>query len=417
MKRVYFCLIFLIVFLTSCSFSANFHPEFVYMSETSLPQEMPCVSSKSLTYASTTDGGITVENINGTIVAVPNVKNDDVYDDILKGIEDFLLSLDLPFNPSYVDFFVSEGFNTRTFTFFVSDTLDTIKDYKYRFSYDINTFEERNVFDFIKKEHYAEIVDVGSPTNASFEILSDGMNVFVEDSVFFISSNEFDVENQISVFYPKDYKPVIDKSEKYVAITFDDGPNPNSTADLLKTLKDNDVKATFFMVGYNIAEYPWIVRKVFNDGHDIGIHSYGHTNYSLMEFDDVINDIDKCADLIYNEIGKRPYLVRPPFGSINVDDIDTDKYFFVNWNVDPCDWKLTSAEEIANAAVKHTVPGSIILLHDIYKVSCDAADSIIKRLKADGYRFVTISEYFDLHGKTPDNKLHFYLEDYNVEES
>ena len=417
MKKVFLSFVLLLVFLTSCSFSSHYNSNLIYKSEPSLSVELSCRSSDSLTYASTTDRGISVINIDGTVVAVPNVSNDELSKKINEGIENFLFSLDLPFKPSCVDFFVSEAFNTRTYTFFVSDSIDTIKDYTYRFSYDTNTFEEKNVFDFITEENFSEVINTDYETVESFEILSDGLNVYVDGKLYYISSDSFDIEKQISVFYPEEYAPVIDRNEKYVALTFDDGPNPYSTSELLKTLKNNDVKATFFMVGYNIEEYPGVVRKVYNEGHDIGIHSYGHTNYSLMEFDDVLSDIDKCADLVYKEIGKRPYLVRPPYGSINVQDIDTDEYFFVNWNVDPCDWKLTSPEEISEEAIKYTKPGSIILLHDIYKVSCDAADIIIKKLKADGFRFVTISEYFDLQGKKPDNKLHFFLEDYNVKES
>ena len=171
------------------------------------------------------------------------------------------------------------------------------------------------------------------------------------------------------------------------------------------------------MVGYNIEEYPYLVKKVYSEGHDIGVHSYGHSNYSQLPFDKVLEDVDKCSNLIYSTIGKRPYLVRPPYGDIKEEEIDTPDYFFVNWNVDPYDWKLSSADEIAKDAIKHTRTGSIILLHDIYTVSCEAADLIITDLKQKGYRFVTISEYFDLNGKKADNKLHFFLEDYNVEKS
>lgn len=417
MKKVSLLFIFLLLFLTSCSFSSHINSHFAYESESALNIESACTPTANLAYASTTNEDISVMDMGGTIVAFPKISNPNVEEILSMEIESFLHSLDLPFKPSYVDFFVSEAYNTRTYTFFVSDTLDTIRDHTYRFSYDVNSFEKKHVLDFVSAERFLELTGEECNTVDSFEILSNGLNAFIGDSAYFISSDEFDIEKQISVFFPENYAPVIDKNEKYVAITFDDGPNPYSTTDLLKVLKDNDVKATFFMVGYNIEEYPGIVRKVYNDGHDIGIHSYGHANYSLMEFDDVLSDIDKCSDLIFNAVGKRPYLVRPPYGSINVQYIETDDYFFVNWNVDPCDWKLTSAEEISAEAVKYTRPGSIILLHDIYNVSCDAADIIIKKLKADGYRFVTISEYFNLQGKKPDNKLHFYLEDYNVKEN
>ncbi len=418
MKRFIFFVFCLFMLFTSCSFSNGMSEKTATFLNVKLSDEASMDSVETILYSQASFDTVNIVKINGTEVALPLLPTEKLNTELYKKISEFLLSLDLPYSPKTLDFYTSEGFDTKTYTFFVCDTVDSYKNLKFYFSYDTESLKLKEITDFMSKDAFTSLMlnnyNLTDVSVEEIEVLYNGINIYVNDVAYFISENSFEKEKTIDVFFPQSYNPVTDKNEKYVALTFDDGPNPNSTANLLKTLKENDVKATFFMVGYNIEEYPYLVKKVYEDGHDIGVHSYGHTNYSLMPFDEVLKDIDKCSNLIYSAVGKRPYLVRPPFGSIKVNEIDTEDYFFVNWNVDPTDWKLDNPELIAQEAIKHSTSGSIILLHDIYNVSCEAAEIIIKTLKEQGYRFVTISEYFDLNGKKPDNKLHFRLEDYNV---
>lgn len=421
MKKTFILLFSLFFVLSSCAFSSSHRNFVVNKTNTLSSSEALSVSSSSLLCATSTKDFNKFLTLNNISVPLPSLPNEELTTLLKERLEAFTKNLDLPFSITSLDYYSFEEYNTKTFTFYVPDTVDTFNSIRLYFSYDTLALREKSVYDLIDRKSLSSFLTqkygVSELTVDAIEIVQEGVNIYSGEESYFVNDEYFTFEKNINVFYPQSYLPVVDTDEKYIAITFDDGPNPYTTVPLLEILKENDVKATFFMVGYNIEEYPYVVKKVFADGHDIGIHSYKHSNYGLMKFEDVINDIDKCANLVYSAVGKKPYLVRPPFGSIKEEDINTDDYFFVNWNVDPCDWKLDSPEEIANEVLKFAKSGSIILMHDIYESSYKAAEIVIKKLKNDGYRFVTISEYFDLHGNKTDNKLHFFLEDYNVKKS
>lgn len=422
MNKIILFSITLFLFLTSCSASQVVNNNYIPQT---LKEENSLQISNSVLYA-TAQSELTREIIiDNTPVILPILPTDELNDALFIELSEFISIVHSPLKPLTIDFYTSESYDTKTYTFYESNSLESFENKKFFFSIDTVKLEKKKIEDFLSKKSLNDYMlttyKIEKFTNNydinAIEVLFDGINVYSDNTSFFVPHNLFDKEKRFSVFAPDKYNPVSINNEKYVALTFDDGPNPNSTTKLLEILKKHDVKATFFMVGYNIEEYPYIVKKVYSEGHDIGIHSYGHINYSNLTFDKVLEDIDKCSNLIYSAIGKKPYLVRPPFGAINENEINTPDYFFVNWNVDPCDWKTSDSEEIAKNAIKYTKNGSIILLHDIYNASCEAADLIISDLKEKGYRFVTISEFFDLNGNKADNKLHFFTEDYNVEKS
>lgn len=426
MKRVFnYLFISLFIILTSCSVSERTDSIPVsdtlplFSSEQILTPEEALLSGQSYLADGVTS---TITNIADSLVVLPALPTQELIDSLYTDISTYLTSLELPLGNKILDFYYEDGFSTRTFTFYLSNSSDIYNFPKFRFSYNTETLKKAEISDFLEEEEVVyllnELYGAEALTINSFAVNSNGLTLFSNGNQYFIDRALVEIEpDEIRVFHPSDYYPVTNPKEKYVAITFDDGPNPYTTPGLLDMLNEKGVKATFFMIGYNIEEYGYIVKKVYNEGHDIGIHSYGHTNYLTLTPEEIIADLDKCSNLIYTIVGKRPYLVRPPFGNINISEIDTDKYFFVNWNVDPLDWQYDSPEMIAKEAIKYVRNGSIILLHDIYKTSCDAAEIIIDELLKDGYRFVTLSEYFDLNGKKTDNKLHFFLEDYNVEKN
>lgn len=425
MKKIVLIFTVLMCLLTSCSFSsespAAYTPPMVATLER---EELPLGANSSIYYAETyvNDGvKIDIVEINGTKTAIPVLPTKELSQQLLLELDSYVTSLDLPFRPRSVDFTLSRSFSIVTYTFYVSDNNKFSDIPYYRFSYNETTCLKPEISDIITVRAFNDIMhqlytikDFSSKfTVDAIHANVNGIDIISGDDVYFIDGFYLHNATGMRVFDPDDYEPVKDGETKYVALTFDDGPNPQTTLDLLKMLDNKNVKATFFMVGYNVENYPSVVKAVCDGGHDIGIHSYGHTDYSAMAFNKVEEDLDRCSNLVYSIIEKRPYLVRPPFGSIKTGEIDSSNYFFVNWNVDPLDWKHDSPDIIADEAIKYTKTGSIILLHDIYKSSCDAAEIIIDDLTAKGYRFVTISEYFDLNGKSPDNKLHFYREDYN----
>lgn len=179
---------------------------------------------------------------------------------------------------------------------------------------------------------------------------------------------------------------------KKVAITFDDGPNPDYTEKLLTGLKERGVKATFFLLGKEIEKYPDIVKKIHEDGHVIGTHSYEHVNLCNLNDTAAKEQVNKTNTAIYELTGKYPEYIRPPFGcwKSNLDYETT--MIEVLWDVDPLDWKTDNSGVIAQRVISKVQENDIILLHDASESSVNAAFAIIDELQGQGYAFVTVEE-------------------------
>ena len=180
--------------------------------------------------------------------------------------------------------------------------------------------------------------------------------------------------------------------EKKVAITFDDGPNPDYTADLLKGLKERGVSATFFLLGTEVEKYPELVKQMYEDGHLIGTHSYQHVNLCNLSDEAAKEHVVKTNELIEAITGECPQFIRPPFGcwKKNLDYKTT--MIEVLWSIDPLDWNTSNTSVIVKRVLKEVEDGDIILLHDASKSSVDAALQIIDQLQKEGYLFVTVEE-------------------------
>ncbi len=183
-----------------------------------------------------------------------------------------------------------------------------------------------------------------------------------------------------------------DQAEKKVALTFDDGPNPEYTEVLLNGLKERGVKATFFLLGKEAEKYPEIVEDMYRDGHLIGNHSYEHVNLSSLSDEAAIAQVDKTNQAIYQITGEYPEYIRPPFGcwKSNLDYKTT--MIEVLWNVDPLDWKTSNTDEVVKRVKDSVEENDIILLHDASETSVQAALRIIDELEKEGYTFVTVEE-------------------------
>lgn len=183
-----------------------------------------------------------------------------------------------------------------------------------------------------------------------------------------------------------------DDVAKKIAITFDDGPNPDYTEDLLEGLKERGVKATFFLLGKEVEKYPEIVKKIHEDGHLIGTHSYEHVNLSSLCDSAAIEQVDKTNTAIYNVTGEYPQYIRPPYGcwKCNLDYETT--MIEVLWDIDPLDWKTDNSDVIAKRVVEKVQENDIILLHDASESSVNAAIKIIDQLEEQGYQFVTVDD-------------------------
>ena len=182
----------------------------------------------------------------------------------------------------------------------------------------------------------------------------------------------------------------------YIAMTFDDGPSATLTPKLLDILAAHHIKATFFVIGENVAEHPEIVARAAREGHEIGNHSWSHPNFAKMSDAGVRSQLQRTDDAIKSATGARPTLLRPPYGSITTREKrwihDQFGYQIILWDVDPYDWKRPGPSVVRGRILKETRPGSIVLSHDIHPGTIEAMPSTLDALEAKGFKFVTVSE-------------------------
>ena len=181
-----------------------------------------------------------------------------------------------------------------------------------------------------------------------------------------------------------------ENDDKKVAITFDDGPNARYTPFLLDGLKSRDVKATFFVIGENIVGNEALLKRMREEGHLIGNHSYYHSELYKLPVEEASMEIRQTNELIYGITGYEPEFLRPPFGAWDRQSECPENMIPVYWDIDPLDWKCQDATIVVQNVIEEVDDGDIILLHDIYKSSVEAALTIIDCLKDRGYEFVTV---------------------------
>ncbi|WP_411731626.1 polysaccharide deacetylase family protein [Paeniglutamicibacter sp.] len=177
---------------------------------------------------------------------------------------------------------------------------------------------------------------------------------------------------------------------KCVALTFDDGPGPY-TESLLDVLDEHDAKATFFLIGIDVAKHPDIVRDEFARGHELGNHTWSHQDLAKLSPDAGQRELRKANDAIKEATGAAPTVMRPPYGTITESLKKSQPVPVVMWSDDTLDWKTRNAKKTIKAA-ENIEPGSIVLMHDIHKSTIDAMPKILTDLESQGYHFVTVSQ-------------------------
>lgn len=177
-----------------------------------------------------------------------------------------------------------------------------------------------------------------------------------------------------------------------VALTFDDGPHEICTPRLLDGLKERGVKASFFLIGQNIDGKEEIVLRMQREGHLIGNHSQSHMQLTAESIREASGQIGATNRKIQKITGVMPEYLRPPYGSWSEKLESAVPMTVALWNLDPLDWKLQDKDAVVRYVVEHVENGSIILLHDVYETSVEAALEIVDTLSRKGYEFVTIDE-------------------------
>lgn len=181
-----------------------------------------------------------------------------------------------------------------------------------------------------------------------------------------------------------------------MAMTFDDGPHAQLTPRLLDLLKERKIRATFFVVGQNAAEYPEVLKRIVAEGHELANHSYTHPILASMGEAALMEQMEKTHQAVLRATGVTMKVMRPPYGALSEPQrrLVHARYGYrvILWDVDPLDWKIRDAERVSREILARTQAGSIVLSHDIHKSTVDAMPATLDGLQAKGFQFVTVSE-------------------------
>jgi len=253
---------------------------------------------------------------------------------------------------------------------------------------------------------------IAIPLNEINSFLSDKFQLVVEDTDEFTIIKDPVMEENAAI-PPKDTEPSInqgnsnshtieddtedsteevDNGIKQIALTFDDGPDPKFTIQILETLDKYDAKATFFMLGSRVEYYPEIAKKVQEAGHELGNHTWTHPDLTKANVEKIRNEINDTSSIIENVTGQKATAFRPPYGAVNKTVRSQTNLPVVLWDVDTLDWKHRDQNQLLEQVRGATNDGSIILMHDIHQSTADGLDAVLAYLQSEGYTFVKVSE-------------------------
>lgn len=231
------------------------------------------------------------------------------------------------------------------------------------------------------------------------KILSLVMSLIISSTtsaVFFTAGADQKGECDVDIYYKNE------NSYMKIALTFDDGPHPRYTGQILDVLEEYDIKATFFVVGVNAKNYPDSLIDVIKRGHEIGNHTYSHPHVSGLNTYTLTDEVEECESTIYGLTDYKTKLFRPPEGMIDADVrtvLRSLDYKVIMWDIDTRDWAHEPPEKIAEKVISNIASGDIILMHDYIGHNSPTVEAIkifIPVLLEKGYKFVVVSELIGL---------------------
>lgn len=251
--------------------------------------------------------------------------------------------------------------------------------------------KDKIVFYFEKYQIFAGFL--GEP---EVEILYEDLEGFIKP---------LDFSNNDNSVVPKENKEdktnrEIDPEKPMVALTFDDGPYDKSTKSILDTLKENNGVATFFILGNRVSSNQLLLKRMIDEGNEIGNHSYNHKQLTTLSDEELHHQIEKTQNIIKEIVGVTPKFMRPTYGSHNERLREMVGLPLILWSVDTRDWDSRDAKMISDHVFQTVKDGSVVLMHDIYNSTADAVKIIVPELVRQGYQLVTISELYEYKGRT-----------------
>lgn len=195
----------------------------------------------------------------------------------------------------------------------------------------------------------------------------------------------------------KVFADAVNPKKKMVALTFDDGPGPY-TKDIVKCLKKNDGRATFFVLGASVDNYKDAIKEADKIGCEIGNHSYNHSNLSKLSQEEIKSQMQKTDKKVKSIIGKNTDIMRVPYGATSDNVKSAVGKPVILWSIDTLDWKTRSESKTVSAVMNNVKDGDIVLMHDIHEPTKRAALSVIPKLRKNGYQLVTVSELAKYRG-------------------
>lgn len=274
--------------------------------------------------------------------------------------------------------------------------------------YDMKEQKAMTIEDIFRSDYVVQLKSMFGSVPEHFQIETEGIRCFDIDGkelgLFEYANHERFVALKNSAVpslapneLPSVNAMVIDPNKPMIVFTFDDGPTPEITERIMNAFLSVNGRATFFELGSRMEAYGDITKMLYENGFEIGNHSYSHANLSISDEATIRQEIYATQDIAYSITGKEISVVRPTFGAISELMREVIPFRMINWTIDSLDWKSRNKDAINVEVLPYIEEGSIILMHDLYESTAEAVEEMLPILAEKGYQFVTLSDYLKIN--------------------